>query len=1378
MPETSYPDYDLLPAVFEAWLQERFDDKSITVQCKNGRLVFNLPDGQKLTDPSLCFVVAGNQLRDEQRHESLAWKGYKETTIAGPADLEKHLGQNSEDPHYCMIYCYLSTFYQIPASFLDFLFSFGQNQEPLDYHMTGFNGSDTLDYPKSDIVEIPKLGRSGREHAVQYLLRSVESSVKGNKVVWNIRQMAVHHTYDLTTGKAFWLNIKANSIMQDRLKESITNDPKFNPTLAKGLASSFASTLMTHLVHIEWCDESWRQCINELEEKIRVVLQKAKTASVGQEPDLHAAVKAAVRLTGLEKPTSPSPACFNPCDAIGKPLTSYLHSALGKPSPKAHTTPLLPFAHKTAAAPMSETDDDLAKRLKSLKALEAFSVEDLQLLHYLGEQLENFRLVMLLNRQTLRDISEHYQDLTNRDNFPREQKKECERAVASFARRVERVRKNLEIRVTQIESLRAWLQEGKTLLEGILQYRSVQVSHIFTESSHSQSAKMERIAYKTEQETISMHIITCVTLAFLPGTFVAGPVSVDWLALAGILQSFSAPMDSGPQKKFCTYVESKLVNGVNGHGETVTYVPRAALENYWSQANVNDVLDSYERPIHENSTYITKNLRHIFSTLVYTGHTPQISWFCRHVRSSNDHHFPFSEKDFPHNCPWSKDFLEHQWKFCPLSFTPDTVFKRTLHSKHILPVAYEECLTDSAGPSGAATLWRVHIQSECTLPLSKASTVVFKTYKGARSQRLYESEAEAYSQLLRSNNEGYITKHFASFSFEDIDKSIIVLEYAEGGSLLDFLKSTNIPSTLDEPTASCHWSLTGVHQDIQLSNILVFPQKDKSSRFDVNFKLADFGLAKIGRTSSPEDSLTTSTKGNRMYSKNTFEDTAWVQTNGDIASPETYANYRVQDRSRTEISTACDMWSLGAVFSDVLVWSITDESGREDYRLKRQEEISSKPHLRASKHDACFHDGSSRLAAVDEFHNHVLQNRRQTDHLSPYMSQLIIESLLTERLRRLNPMQAKLRADEHIKMFMDGHYQNTPVSPVSFTNGAWRSPSILTPASTPTPPLQKRATLHSTTEPRPYHVPDRSRTRQSYTTETRNPVSETSVSPKPPTRHEPLTESPAPEPVSTLNNHSLPIAKPAPTNTVVTVDQVYQLLEQKDRLFAFSSSLGAKADKGAEIMDLPGMQEARSKIAEARGRDQIMLVDNFGSMEQHKPKAMRTARVISYVAKIADDNGMEVFAASETTKKPATCTSSGKVEKAIKKMKTVKGKCNMQKCLYDILNRVLVPGQFRPTSIYIYTDGVWEPGEDGTKHSISRAIRFLDRHGYNSSALMFQFIRFGNDPIGTERLDYLDNQCKQQTATDLYDIVDAKHCDEHVPDIVIGSISRWHDEKT
>ncbi|SCO30846.1 uncharacterized protein FFMR_02047 [Fusarium fujikuroi] len=190
-----------------------------------------------------------------------------------------------------------------------------------------------------------------------------------------------------------------------------------------------------------------------------------------------------------------------------------------------------------------------------------------------------------------------------------------------------------------------------------------------------------------------------------------------------------------------------------------------------------------------------------------------------------------------------------------------------------------------------------------------------------------------------------------------------------------------------------------------------------------------------------------------------------------------------------------------------------------------------------------------------------------------------------------------------------------------------------------------------------------------------------------------------------------------------------------------------------------------------------MIVDNFSSMEEHKPKAMRTARVISYMVKTADDSGIELFAASETSKSPIICTSSSKVEKAIKKMKTVRGTCNMRKCLNHILSRVIVPARrFRPTNIYIYTDGLWEPGDYGIKTVISWAIDFLDRHGYKSSALVLQFIRFGNDPTGTERLDSLENQCKRQTVTDDYDIVDTKHCDDHVADIIIGSISPWHGE--
>ncbi|CAI4215862.1 unnamed protein product [Parascedosporium putredinis] len=100
-------------------------------------------------------------------------------------------------------------------------------------------------------------------------------------------------------------------------------------------------------------------------------------------------------------------------------------------------------------------------------------------------------------------------------------KAKCRGEVARFSREVGRIEKNLEIRKTQIESLLSWLREGKSLFDGIYQYRSVQIDRIFATDSHVQAQRMEKIAIRTEQETVLMHTITLVTLIFLPGTFVA-----------------------------------------------------------------------------------------------------------------------------------------------------------------------------------------------------------------------------------------------------------------------------------------------------------------------------------------------------------------------------------------------------------------------------------------------------------------------------------------------------------------------------------------------------------------------------------------------------------------------------------------------------------------------------------------------------------------------------------------------------------------------------------------------------------------------------------------------------------------------------------------
>ncbi|KAF5686285.1 serine threonine kinase [Fusarium circinatum] len=534
MTEASFPDYLLSGRVLQTWLRRKFKDDSIIVEClecqsKDGEYVFTLPDGKELSERAeilngyrLFLEAPKTRLFDEKQEDiniieqSDTLKGYSEQVVESPTDLRKHLQQNRKDPQFCMAFI-------------------GSDSSRHRLNCSRFNGYDTLDAPEDKITKIPELGRSGREHTVQYLLRSIEESTDdGGQVVWNIRQMAVHHKYDFGQGKTFWLNIKANSVMQERIKAAIAEETSLRSAAAKDLPGSFAATLLTHLIHLEWCDESWRKCINHFEIEIRKVLKKARTARIDKDPNL--------RLKFLTRVLTNKTELTESSNALARWAQKPLISCFSPTSEKGTcSSAVQPVASNKAGLPANEEDTGLAKQLESLMVLETFSFKEFQHLHFLADQLESFRLVMQLNRQALRDIIEHYEDLASRTNFPEKIKTSCKDELASFSRRVERIRKNLEIRVTQVESLLSCLQQGKDLVsscrtrsppspadhsflnqfDGILQYRSVQVSRIFTESSHTQSEKMERIAYKTEKETISMHVITCVTLAFLPGTFVA-----------------------------------------------------------------------------------------------------------------------------------------------------------------------------------------------------------------------------------------------------------------------------------------------------------------------------------------------------------------------------------------------------------------------------------------------------------------------------------------------------------------------------------------------------------------------------------------------------------------------------------------------------------------------------------------------------------------------------------------------------------------------------------------------------------------------------------------------------------------------------------------
>lgn len=155
---------------------------------------------------------------------------------------------------------------------------------------------------------------------------------------------------------------------------------------------------------------------------------------------------------------------------------------------------------------------------------------------------------------------------------------------------------------------------------------------------------------------------------------------------------------------------------------------------------------------------------------------------------------------------------------------------------------------------------------------------------------------------------------------------------------------------------------------------------------------------------------------------------------------------------------------------------------------------------------------------------------------------------------------------------------------------------------------------------------------------------------------------------------------------------------------------------------------------------QIMLISNFSSMRPYIDKVIKTASVISYVTKEADKDGMDLYFASDTVN-AKKCASSTDVESEVKKMKIVDGTCDMQNCLLNVLEPVLVPNM-RPTSIYVFTDAIWEP-ENSLDAIIRMCIEHLVKTKERPSTLMLQFIQFGEDEHGTKLLHHLDDDCAE-----------------------------------
>jgi hypothetical protein len=156
-------------------------------------------------------------------------------------------------------------------SYIDFLCVFGSQDEPRDLRFASFREQTLISEPaRGPAVEA--LGRSGRQFQICYNLKAANCTSSANTKVqakqWSIRQLAIHHQFDVKTGTTLWIVTKGDKEIKNRIEDLTGPDGRPEDTDFSTPEECFKRTLGAHIVYCHWSAEEWRAYVQWLEEYI------------------------------------------------------------------------------------------------------------------------------------------------------------------------------------------------------------------------------------------------------------------------------------------------------------------------------------------------------------------------------------------------------------------------------------------------------------------------------------------------------------------------------------------------------------------------------------------------------------------------------------------------------------------------------------------------------------------------------------------------------------------------------------------------------------------------------------------------------------------------------------------------------------------------------------------------------------------------------------------------------------------------------------------------------------------------------------------------------------------------------------------------------
>jgi hypothetical protein len=339
---------------------------------------------------------------------------------------------------------FVLTYHQVLPAFLDFLFPFGKQRYAKDFQFSAFCHEDRLSLDERGL-NLPGLGRSGRDIRICYNLKSVEPSKSQSEWPWSVRQTAVYHSFDIETGKAIWIIIKGDQLMKRRV-EAFTKPNSSQGTQALDtLETSISSSLAIHLILLEWCREKWRWYINFLEQELQVSTRQ--TLLVNMDRDSKLSVGNHTRAVRSQLCRSPS-------------FKSEKASARSQGLPK-QPPPCLPMLSSPAL--QDDLDDGDSSEDEDTEG-ENFSFNDLQRVQFLEEKANEIMLVLESNINILSELQQHYADIVASDHWPQDLEDSCSRNIIKFQKKTGGVIGDLRMQLSRTRMLLRLLTERKSLV--------------------------------------------------------------------------------------------------------------------------------------------------------------------------------------------------------------------------------------------------------------------------------------------------------------------------------------------------------------------------------------------------------------------------------------------------------------------------------------------------------------------------------------------------------------------------------------------------------------------------------------------------------------------------------------------------------------------------------------------------------------------------------------------------------------------------------------------------------------------------------------------------------------------------------------------------